>query len=56
MTVIKRRLHFIPTSDVSRKFHLIWQRKDMLIICYIDMQHMEAIFFAQVIGQIDEAC
>lgn len=55
MTMIESGLNLCPSRDVSRKLHLIAQRKHMIVTRYIDMKHVEVVKLAEIIGEINEA-
>lgn len=55
MAMEESRLDTRPTSDISHELHLIRQRQNVIVTGHVNVKHMKAILFAQIISEIDEA-
>lgn len=54
MTVIECGFDFRPSGDVSRELHLIRQGQDMIVARDVDVQNMEVVRLAQIVGEVDK--
>lgn len=55
VSVVKGWFHCRPPGNVAHEGHLIGQGQDVHICCDVDVQHVESVLFAEIIGQVHEA-
>lgn len=53
--MVKGRFDCRPSSDILHEPHLVGQGQDVHIGCDVDVQDVEAVLLAEIVGQVDEA-